>query len=166
MELGLQNSALARTSDLGKIMSKMTMKSTHTRLAYVLMASVAMPTFAIAQQIKIEEIVVTARKRDESLLEIPLSVSAFSQEMLDRAGIDNAQDLSDFVSGLDFRSTSTSSGRATPDIRFRGMIQQIISPATQVGALFWDGSYVGGGGGFVPLGDLETVEVIKGPQAA
>ena len=166
MELGLQNSALARTSDLGAIMSKMTMKSTHTRLAYVLMASVAMPTFAIAQQIKIEEIVVTARKRDESLLEIPLSVSAFSQEMLDRAGIDNAQDLSDFVSGLDFRSTSTSSGRATPDIRFRGMIQQIISPTTQVGALFWDGSYVGGGGGFVPLGDLETVEVIKGPQAA
>ena len=91
MELGLQNSALARTSDLGTIMSKMTMKSTHTRLAYVLMASVAMPTFAIAQQIKIEEIVVTARKRDESLLEIPLSVSAFSQEMLDRAGIDKVR---------------------------------------------------------------------------
>ena len=48
----------------------------------------------------------------------------------------------------------------------RGMIQQVITPSTQIGALFWDGSYIGGGGGLVPLGDMERVEVIKGPQTA
>lgn len=138
-----------------------------SRFAYVLMASVAMPVVpSLAQDVALEEIVVTARKRDESILEIPVSVSALTQDMLDRAGIDNPQDLGDFVSGLDFRATAAASGRVNPDIRFRGMIQQIITPATQVGALFWDGSYIGGGGGFIPLGDLETVEVIKGPQTA
>ncbi len=141
------------------------MRTTQTRLAYILMASVAMPTISWAQEMALEEIVVTARKRDESLLEIPLSVSALTQDMLDRAGIDNPQDLSDIVPGLDFRAVDFG-GRNNPDIRFRGMIQQIITPSTQVGALFWDGSYIGGGGGFIPLGDLETVEVIKGPQTA
>ncbi|MDX2221958.1 MAG: TonB-dependent receptor [Rhodospirillaceae bacterium] len=113
----------------------------------------------------LEEIVVTARKRDESIFEIPVAVSAMTKDMLERAGVDNPQDLSDFVSGLDFQPYDFG-GRNTPNIRIRGMIQQIITPSTQVGALFWDGSYVGGGGGFLPIGDLERVEVIKGPQTA
>ena len=106
------------------------MRTTQTRLAYILMASVAMPTISWAQEMALEEIVVTARKRDESLLEIPLSVSALTQDMLDRAGIDNPQDLSDIVPGLDFRAVDFG-GRNNPDIRFRGMIQQIITPSCE-----------------------------------
>ncbi len=69
-----------------------------------LMASVAMPVVqeAVAQSLALEEIVVTARKRDESIFEIPVSVSAVSQGVLDRAGIDNAEELSSIVAGLDF----------------------------------------------------------------
>ena len=134
------------------------------------MASVAMPVasnfnVAMAQNLALEEIVVTARKRDENIYEIPVSVSAFSDAMLAQAGIDNAQDLSDYTPGLDFRQFDFG-GRGTPNIRVRGMIQQVITPSTQIGALFWDGSYIGGGGSFVPLGGLERVEVIKGPQTA
>jgi iron complex outermembrane receptor protein len=133
-----------------------------------LMASVALPPAggALAQSMALEEIVVTARKRDESIYEIPVSVSALSQDQLDRAGIDNPEELSDFVAGLDFQGSTATGGRFNPSIRFRGMNQQIITPSTQVGALFWDGSYIGGGGGFLPLGDTERVEVIKGPQTA
>ncbi len=132
-----------------------------------LLASVALPPEgpANAQSLALEEIVVTARKRDENIYEIPVSVSAFSEALLQQAGIDNAQDLSNYTPGLDFRQYDFG-GRNTPNIRVRGMIQQVITPSTQIGALFWDGSYIGGGGSFVPLGGLERVEVIKGPQTA
>ena len=141
------------------------MKTIPKRYAYILMASVAMPTTSWAQDITLEEIVVTARKRDESIFEIPVSVSAFSEGMLRQAGIENAQDLSNYTPGLDFQQVDFG-GRNTPNIRVRGMIQQVITPSTQIGALFWDGSYIGGGGSIVPLGGLERVEVIKGPQTA
>ena len=136
-------------------------------IAASLMASVALPVGqeVYAQGFALEEIVVTARKRDESIYEIPVSVSALSSEMMDQAGIDNAQDLSHYVPGIDFRQVDFG-GRGNPNLRFRGMIQQIITPSTQIGALFWDGSYIGAGGGFLPLGDMERVEVIKGPQTA
>ncbi len=132
-----------------------------------LMASVALPVGqeAYSQTLALEEIVVTARKRDENIYEIPVSVSALTDAMLEEAGIDNAQDLSAFIPGLDFRQIGFG-GRNNANIRVRGMIQQIITPSTQIGALFYDGSYVGGGGGFLPIGDVERVEVIKGPQTA
>lgn len=128
-------------------------------------ASAASPVHAQSADSQLEEITVTARKRDEKLFEIPVAVSALSKDALDKAGIFNPAQLSDFVSGLDFIAAD-SQGRNNPNIRIRGMIQQILTPATQVGALFWDGAYVGGGGGFMPIGDLQRVEVIKGPQTA
>jgi iron complex outermembrane receptor protein len=132
-----------------------------------LMGSVALPPVsdAVAQSLALEEIVVTARKRDENIYEIPVSVSALSDALLDQAGITNGQDMSAYIPGLDFRQYDFG-GRNNGNIRVRGMIQQIITPSTQIGALFWDGSYVGGGGGFLPIGDMERVEVIKGPQTA
>ena len=141
---------------------------TRSLIVASLMVSVALPVGqgAIAQSLALEEIVVTARKRDESIYEIPISVSALSQAQIDRLGISSPDDLSDYIPGLDFQGTTATGGRFNPDIRFRGMKQQIITPATQVGALFWDGSYIGAGGAFLPLGDLERVEVIKGPQTA
>jgi len=136
-------------------------------LTAALVTAIALPTAgpALAQTLSVEEIVVTARKRDENLFEIPISVTALTDAMLEQAGIDNAQDMSLMVPGLDFRQFDFG-GRANPNIRVRGMIQQIITPSTQIGALFWDGSYIGGGGSYIPLGDLERVEIIKGPQTA
>lgn len=132
-------------------------------LFFALAMPVSQPVLA---QSALEEVVVTARKRDENILEIPVSVTAVSQDDLDIAGIDNAEDLSSFVAGLEFQGSTATGGRQNPSIRIRGMNQQIITPATQVGALFWDGSYIAGGGAFLPLADVERVEVIKGPQTA
>lgn len=133
-----------------------------------LMASVAMPVGmeVQAQNLALEEIVVTARKRDESIYEIPVSVSAMTQLQLDRTGVDNPEELSAFIPGMDFQASTSTGARQNPAIRFRGLNQQLITPSSQIGALFWDGSYVGGGGGFIPFTDLERVEVIKGPQTA
>ena len=121
---------------------------------------------AVAQSSELEEVVVTARKRDENIFEIPVSVSALSSEQLDRAGVDNAEELSSFVAGLLYEGSTATGGRVNPEIRFRGMHQQIITPSTQSGATFWDGSYIAAGAGFLPFGDAQRVEVIKGPQTA
>ena len=130
-----------------------------------LMAALALPVGgALAQEL--EEIVVTARKREENIYEIPVSVSAFSQEQIDQAGIGDFYELSKFIPGLDFHGVTATAGRVNPQIRIRGMNQQIITPSTQVGALFWDGSYIAAGGGVMPITDVERVEVIKGPQTA
>ena len=138
------------------------------RVAASLAALMALPgaQSAMAQGVSLEEIVVTARKREENIYEIPVSVSALSQEQLDRAGIGDFHELSKLVPGLDFHGVTATAGRVNPQIRIRGMNQQIITPSTQVGALFWDGSYIAAGGGFLPITDVERVEVIKGPQTA
>ena len=137
-------------------------------LAASIMALMAMPVAqsALAQELSLEEIVVTARKREENIYEIPVSVSAFSQDQLEQAGIGDFHELSKLVPGLDYHGVTATAGRVNPQIRFRGMNQQIITPSTQVGALFWDGSYIAAGGGFLPITDVERVEVIKGPQTA
>ena len=106
-----------------------------------------------SQSLVLEEITVTSRRRDESIFEIPVSVTAISDAFLDASGIDDPGQLSEFVAGLDFRQVGVA-GQTNPNIRFRGMIQQVLLPSTQIGALFWNGSYIGGGGGFLPLGDL------------
>jgi iron complex outermembrane recepter protein len=153
----------------------MALKDRSSRLAYALAATTALGTALPApltaqpagdQRGVIEEITVTARKREESLFEIPVSVSAFSQSQLDNAGIGNPEDLADYAAGFDFVVNTGTQGRTSPDIRFRGQVQQVNTPSTQIGAVFWDGSYMAAGSGFVPFGDLERVEVIKGPQTA
>ncbi|GAB5457799.1 MAG: hypothetical protein Hens3KO_08290 [Henriciella sp.] len=111
---------------------------------------------------------VTARKRDETPLEIPLSVSAFSQDGLDERGILSNADLSAFVPGFVFENNGVGgfAGRANPQFRFRGVGAQVNTAASRSGAFFWDGAYISGGVGILPLVDLGQVEVIKGPQAA
>lgn len=116
----------------------------------------------------LDVIMVTARKRDETVLDIPVAVTAFSQADLNARGITNAAALSDFVPGFKFENTGQGgfSGRTNPSIRFRGVGVQVGSAATRAGALFWDGAYVADGIGIVPLIDLAQTEVVKGPQTA
>ncbi|WP_394730111.1 TonB-dependent receptor [Altererythrobacter sp. GH1-8] len=108
------------------------------------------------------EIIVTARKRDETLLEVPVAVTAFSQENLDKLGVNSLQDLSSFAPGFDFNNND----RVNSLIRFRGLEAVVNTPASRTGAVFWDGAYVSDGNAILPLFDLGRVEVIKGPQNA
>ena len=117
---------------------------------------------------ELEEIVVTARKRDESVLEIPISVSAFSQDDLDSLGMNTIEQLSTVTTGFAFQNISQggTGGRHNPNIRFRGLGVQVESPASRAGSVFWNGGYISDGAGILPLIDLERVEVLKGPQTA
>ena len=140
-------------------------------LAIIMASGMALPQVAVAQDdtsFNDNEIIVTARKREETVLEIPVTVTAFSQEALDERGVIDAAALSTYTPGFTFENegTGTNSGRSSPQVRFRGIGQQASSPVSRAAAFFWDGAFIADGAGIVPLVDLERAEVIKGPQTA
>ena len=112
-------------------------------------------------------IIVTARKREETLLEVPLAITAFSEEAIEEAGFQGLEDISLQSSGFQFSNQGGQQpGRYNTQLRFRGMSTSQFSPTFATGALFIDGIYVLNGGTSTSLVDVERVEVIKGPQSA
>mgnify|MGYP006270949109 CR=1 FL=1 len=115
----------------------------------------------------VEEIVVTARKIEETLQDAPLAVSAFTQEALDNYQINDVNDIARFTSGLSF---SQAFGRSTdrPVIRGQSNVLAGVQFGVESGtAYFVDGVYFGGNTiQTLNFDAIERVEVIKGPQSA
>ena len=122
---------------------------------------------AIAQNLAIEEITVTARKRAESLLEIPVAISAFSADELDRSGAMSLEDLSFRTAGMHYNKQGGQiPGRFNTSVRFRGMEANQSAASQQLGTVFMDGVYVSNGVAGIDFSSIERVEIIKGPQSA
>lgn len=118
-----------------------------------------------AQKQQLEIITVTARKRQESILEIPLSIQAFSAADLQAGGTVDLESLANNAPNLDFQNVGNSQpGRYNSAVRFRGMDTAITVPTNQTGAFFVDGVNVLGGASSVSFSDIARVEVIRGPQ--
>ncbi|MDX2144374.1 MAG: TonB-dependent receptor plug domain-containing protein, partial [Rhodospirillaceae bacterium] len=144
----------------------MTSKTRWTLSVSVIALSAALAA-PVSAQVALEEIVVTARKREESLQEIPIAITAFSADQLQRAGFKDLHELSLNVAGLQYHSLGLAiPGRVNSSIRFRGMDVNSQVPTFQLATLFVDGIYVLGNTESVPFDDVERVEVVKGPQAA
>lgn len=115
----------------------------------------------------IEEITVTARKREESLQEVPVAITAFSRDDIKQLDLRQLENVSDLTPGFDFKNQGNQQpGRYNTQLKFRGLTTAQFSPSFATGALFIDGVYVLNGGTSLSLTDIERVEVIKGPQAA
>ena len=115
----------------------------------------------------LEEIIVTARKREENLQDVPIAITAFSAKDIENAGLKNLEDVSTLASGFYFTNQGQNQpGRYNTQLRFRGLTNAQFSPTFDTGALFVDGGFVLNGGTSLSLMDIERVEVIKGPQAA
>lgn len=112
----------------------------------------------------IEEITVTARKRSESLLDIPMTVSAFSAEDIEKAGYTTITELIDAVPGVTYGSYQAEGQGDSPS--FRGVSNNTGDPTRQNSSKFIDGVYVSGSLYTILLADIERVEVVKGPQSA
>lgn len=110
-------------------------------------------------------IVVTARKRVESLLEVPVAVSALGADDLAARGIKGFNELNDFVPGLRYQNSAANrNDRSFHTITMRGMYPG-DSPNRQAVTVFVDGVPIPGGS--IPgLSDITRVEVVKGPQSA
>ena len=113
-----------------------------------------------------EEMIITARKKEEPLIETPIAVSAFSANTINNLGLANIDDIARYTPGFSF---NTGLGRqATSDrpmVRGLTTIRNGIANATAA-TVFIDGIYVGGSSQSTELYNLERVEVLRGPQAA
>lgn len=119
---------------------------------------------ASAQQLALEEIVVTARKREESLLEVPLSISALTSEQIQILGIKDVAELSDFTPGFFMNNQNGSrSDRGFRDLKFRGLTLANNTFVSSGGQVFVDGAPTLGGE-VEGLAEIERVEVLRGPQ--
>lgn len=122
------------------------------------------PEPALAASGVIEEIVVTARQRDESLQEAPVTITALSSDTIERLALNNLDQLSDLVPNL-LVSYGSSGGAATVTLRGIGTGSGSAGFSSAVGLLIDDvhsdrGRWIQGG-----IFDLEQVEVLKGPQS-
>ncbi len=123
----------------------------------------ALPTIAAAQNI--EELVVTARKREETLQQVPIAISAFSADKLYQINANDLRDITRQTPGLSYENTTFNTNvRFLPQVRFRGMSTNAPQPNSQVGAVFQDGIFIVGGAQSITTDDVERVEVLKGPQ--
>ena len=114
----------------------------------------------------LEEIVVTARKREENLQDAPIAVSAFSGDALDFRGVTEIGKLDQFVPNLVLNESTTYSNVTNAAVYIRGIGQNDFTPVIDPGVgIYVDGVYLGRSvGAVLDIVDLERVEVLRGPQ--
>jgi iron complex outermembrane receptor protein len=112
-------------------------------------------------------IVVTARRREETLQQAPIAISAFSAETLENRQIMQTQDLEKITPSLQFKPAGQLSGNSASSVVFiRGVGQLDPTAAVDPGVgIYIDEVYVGRAvGGTIEFGDIASVEVLRGPQ--
>jgi iron complex outermembrane recepter protein len=111
----------------------------------------------------LDKITVTAQKREEALQDVPVVVTALSEQALEDNGVRDIKDLQSLVPGLTVTSTQ-SEAQTTARIRGVGTVGDNAGLESSVGVVI-DGVYRPRNGvGFGDLGELERIEVLKGPQ--
>lgn len=131
--------------------------------AIVAISAAGTTPLAQAQPAALEEVIVTATKRSESLQDVPITVTAFSAEDIQEAGIHNANDLATLTPSLTI-STNVNPSTAAFIVRGIGTSQSDIALEPSVG-LFVDDVYLNRSGlGMSDLSDIERIEVLQGPQ--
>jgi iron complex outermembrane receptor protein len=141
------------------------------KMRHMALASVAMMAMPVAAQdsagagaVDADEILVTARKREESLQDVPIAVSAFGSGTLQRLQAFNITDLSLAVPSMLVTQAGGSSNAAQIFIRGFGQDALGYNSETPVGVYF-DDVYMGRSqGAMMDIMDIERIEVLRGPQ--
>ncbi len=133
-----------------------------------ILLTAAMPAVAVAEPaartVALEEVVVTAQKRSENVQNVPISISAFSGEYLERLSAERVADVMDYAPNVSRSSGPT--GGADGFFFIRGVGQVDNSAAVDPGVgVYVDEVYLGRvQGASLDLLDVERVEVLRGPQ--
>ena len=140
-----------------------------TRAVVIALASTAMP--ALAQSVPPAEegpttlagITVTAQKREEVLQDVPIVINVLPEQLLQDTGVRDIKDMQVLVPGLTVTSTQ-SAAQTTARIRGIGTVGDNPGLESSVGIVI-DGVYRARNSvGFGDLGEMERIEVLKGPQ--
>ena len=111
----------------------------------------------------LEEIIVTAERREASLQDTPISVAAFTAESMEMRGVETLEDVATFTPNLDIKG-SRGSGNVSPTYQIRG-----LSGGGGLGersvAMYIDGVFMPRTTGpYMSVLDIERIEVLRGPQ--
>ncbi len=133
-------------------------------LVSVALVGMVLPTAAYPQ---IEEIVVTAQKREENLQDTPIAITAFTEEALEARMISDISKLADFTPNVIFDTTAPISGLSNGAAVFiRGIGQLDFAMTTDPGVgTYIDGVYSSRAvGGVLDVVDIERIEILRGSQ--
>jgi iron complex outermembrane recepter protein len=133
----------------------------------ILLASTAFPACAQTAEDDAQayegEIIVTAQKREERLVDVPVTLSAVSGVRMKELGVSDLDELANYIPGLNIQEQSANN----PGVVIRGITSD--SGSAQQAArvtLYYNGVDISRSrGSYQDIYDIERVEVIKGPQA-
>ncbi len=136
-----------------------------------LTGSLSSATVALAQTTgadrMLEEVKVTARRREESLQDAPIAVSAFTGDNLSYRGITRLDQIAKFVPNLTLQNNPSFGGASNSAAMYlRGVGQKEFLPTSEPGVgLYVDDVYIARSvGAILDLIDIERLEVLRGPQ--
>ncbi|HKX79927.1 MAG TPA: TonB-dependent receptor [Novosphingobium sp.] len=130
--------------------------------ALAILACAASPAVAQSSSVEatgLEEIVVTAQKREQSLQDVPISITAVTQETLEANRVTNVLNLGAMAPNVTVKATRGNSG--LPQITIRGIVNRSGASIP----MYLDGVLIGGSRGVAfEIPDIERIEVLRGPQ--
>lgn len=130
-------------------------------LAMAIALAPTLPALAQDDSPALEEILVTAQKRVQSLRDVPISVNALSNEKIEDSGITSIERIADYIPS--FNMTQTGIGT---NIAIRGISSGVNQGFEQSAAQFVDGVHYGRAQlARAPFLDIERIEVLRGPQS-
>jgi iron complex outermembrane receptor protein len=112
---------------------------------------------------QLDEVIVTATKREERLIDVPVAVTAIGSEQLQNSGVSDIRELTGLAPSVQFQ---TPGGGADSSIRIRGIGTTSTNPGLEssVGVVIDGVTRARTGVALSELGDLERIEVLRGPQ--
>ena len=137
-----------------------------------LLITIAVPVQQTVAQGILEEIVVTAQRREQSLQDVPISITAYTAEILEQNRVRGARDYVLMTPNVAF-AENDQQGTKNGDIAIRGLSdltaggnERIIQtrPAIGINVDEFSVSSVSSGSANPPLNDIERVEILRGPQ--
>lgn len=121
---------------------------------------VASPSFAAGPHFALEEVVVTAQKREQDAMSVPIALDSFSAKDINNTGALQLEDISKFIPGFKAEGALTQS-----TLTIRGVSSSNISSGGDGSvATFYDGIYLPRSATTIAFSDMARVEVLKGPQ--
>jgi iron complex outermembrane recepter protein len=131
--------------------------------ALALAIAVAVPLPAIADGQALEEVIVTARKREENLQALPQAINAMSAEQLEAGQVNNIENLQNLIPNVTIGSGASMGAAGTLNAVVRGIGNE-AGFAPGVGIYVDDVYLATANGAILDVYDIERIEVLKGPQ--
>lgn len=115
--------------------------------------------------LQLEEVLVTAQKREESYMAVPITVNAFTAQDMINTGAVGIRDIDNFMPGVEIGDTFGGGSSTQTGITVRGVSSPNISSGGDPSvATFYDGAYMPRAVTSIPFTDIARTEVLKGPQ--